>query len=87
MMPLLMRFSGGFDLSLQAGFGRFCEVLYDLSHCFCLYRLHGNVESLAVLSHRREECRRRRDAIVLAFRDAKIAVLEFDDSTHGLRAR
>jgi cleavage and polyadenylation specificity factor subunit 1 len=52
----------------------------------CSYRLHGNVESLAVLSHRREEYRRRRDAIVLAFRDAKIAVLEFDDSTHGLCA-
>ncbi|CAM6094104.1 unnamed protein product [Calypogeia fissa] len=52
----------------------------------CSYRLHGNVESMAVLSHRQDEgSRRRRDAIILAFRDAKISVLEFDDSTHNLR--
>ncbi|KAG6554300.1 hypothetical protein Mapa_004216 [Marchantia paleacea] len=51
----------------------------------CHYRLHGNVESMAVLSHRQDEGRRRRDAIILAFRDAKISVLEFDDSTHNLR--
>ncbi|KAL2641921.1 hypothetical protein R1flu_009508 [Riccia fluitans] len=51
----------------------------------CHYRLHGNVESMAVLSHREDESRRRRDAIILTFRDAKISVLEFDDSTHNLR--
>lgn len=30
---------------------------------------------------------RRRDSIILCFRDAKISVLEFDDSVHGLRTR
>jgi cleavage and polyadenylation specificity factor subunit 1 len=50
-----------------------------------MYRLHGNVESLGVLSRRRDEGRRGRDAIILTFRDAKITVLEFDDSSHGLR--
>lgn len=29
--------------------------------------------------------RKRRDSIILAFQDAKISVLEFDDSIHGLR--
>jgi cleavage and polyadenylation specificity factor subunit 1 len=31
--------------------------------------------------------RKRRDSIILAFQDAKISVLEFDDSIHGLRTR
>ncbi|OEL36614.1 putative cleavage and polyadenylation specificity factor subunit 1 [Dichanthelium oligosanthes] len=48
----------------------------------CHYRLHGNVESMAVLSDGTEN---RRDSIALAFKDAKIACLEFDDSTYGLR--
>ena len=50
-------------------------------------RLHGNVESIAVLSTGAGDSSRRRDSIILAFRDAKISVLEFDDSVHGLRAR
>ncbi|KAK1575122.1 hypothetical protein Q3G72_002835 [Acer saccharum] len=51
----------------------------------CQYRLHGNVESMAVLAKGGGEKSRRRDSIVLAFQDAKISVLEFDDSIHGLR--
>ncbi|CAM0907795.1 unnamed protein product [Alopecurus aequalis] len=48
----------------------------------CHYRLHGNVESMAILSAGAEN---RRDSIALAFRDAKITCLEFDDAIHGLR--
>uniref|UniRef100_A0ACD5YZV0 Uncharacterized protein n=1 Tax=Avena sativa TaxID=4498 RepID=A0ACD5YZV0_AVESA len=48
----------------------------------CHYRLHGNIESIAVLSGAAEN---RRDSISLAFRDAKITCLEFDDAIHGLR--
>ncbi|WRX18337.1 Cleavage/polyadenylation specificity factor [Theobroma cacao] len=51
----------------------------------CNYRLHGNVESMAVLSIGGGDGSRRRDSIILAFQDAKISVLEFDDSIHGLR--
>ncbi|KAL6526938.1 hypothetical protein OROGR_016028 [Orobanche gracilis] len=51
----------------------------------CHYRLHSNVESLGVLSSGGVDGRRRRDSIILTFRDAKISVLEFDDSIHGLR--
>ncbi|KZV25371.1 Cleavage and polyadenylation specificity factor 160 isoform 1 [Dorcoceras hygrometricum] len=51
----------------------------------CHYRLHGNVESLAVLANGGVSEGRRRDSIILTFRDAKISVLEFDDSLHGLR--
>ncbi|KAJ8752855.1 hypothetical protein K2173_008590 [Erythroxylum novogranatense] len=51
----------------------------------CHYRLHGNVESMAVLSSEGGDGSRRRDSIVLTFKDAKITVLEFDDSIHGLR--
>ncbi|KAK8627890.1 hypothetical protein V6N13_135487 [Hibiscus sabdariffa] len=51
----------------------------------CSYRLHGNVESMAVLSIGGGDGSRRRDSIILAFQDAKISVLEFDDSIHGLR--
>ena len=47
-------------------------------------RLHGNVESMAILSDGAEN---RRDSIALAFRDAKITCLEFDDAIHGLRTR
>ncbi|CAA0830754.1 Cleavage and polyadenylation specificity factor subunit 1, partial [Striga hermonthica] len=46
--------------------------------------LHGNVESLGVLPNGVGDGRRR-DSIILTFRDAKISVLEFDDSIHGLR--
>lgn len=52
----------------------------------CHYRLHGNIESLAVLSVGGSDNSKRRDSIILAFRDAKISVLEYDDSTHSLRA-
>nr|XP_043633583.1 cleavage and polyadenylation specificity factor subunit 1 [Erigeron canadensis] len=53
----------------------------------CSYRLHGNVESVGVLSSGAEDRKsgRRRDSIILTFRDAKISVLEFDDSVYGLR--
>lgn len=51
------------------------------------YRLHGNVESMAVLPLGVGDGSRMRDSIILAFRDAKISVLEFDDSIHGLRTR
>ncbi|XP_057859514.1 cleavage and polyadenylation specificity factor subunit 1 isoform X2 [Cryptomeria japonica] len=51
----------------------------------CHYRLHGNVESMAILSPGHDDGRRKRDAIILSFRDAKISVMEFDDSIHGLR--
>lgn len=51
----------------------------------CHYRLHANVESMAVLAVGGGDGSRRRDSIILAFRDAKISVLEFDDSIHGLR--
>ena len=42
---------------------------------------------MAVLSHGRDGSRKQRDAIILAFRDAKMSVLEFDDSTHSLHTR
>ncbi|XP_021317957.1 probable cleavage and polyadenylation specificity factor subunit 1 isoform X3 [Sorghum bicolor] len=48
----------------------------------CHYRLHGNIESMAVLSDGTEN---RRDSIAVTFKDAKIACMEFDDSTNGLR--
>lgn len=48
------------------------------------FRLHGNIESMSVLSDGTEN---RRDSIALAFKDAKIAFLEFDDSINGLRTR
>lgn len=51
----------------------------------CHHRLHGNIESMAVLSHGRDDGRKCRDAIILSFREAKFSVLEFDDSTHSLR--
>ncbi|KAL9240401.1 hypothetical protein vseg_014626 [Gypsophila vaccaria] len=54
-------------------------------HLLCHYRLHGNIESIAVLSVGGGDSSRRRDAIILTFRDAKISVLEYDDSIHGLR--
>ncbi|PIA49934.1 hypothetical protein AQUCO_01300575v1 [Aquilegia coerulea] len=51
----------------------------------CHYKLHGNVETMAVLSVGGGDQSKRRDSIVLTFKDAKISVLEFDDSIHGLR--
>ncbi|KAL2578018.1 hypothetical protein AAZV13_16G173000 [Glycine max] len=51
----------------------------------CHYRLHGNVETMAVLSIGGGDVSRRRDSIMLTFADAKISVLEYDDSIHGLR--
>ncbi|KAL9256392.1 Cleavage and polyadenylation specificity factor subunit 1-like protein, partial [Drosera capensis] len=50
----------------------------------CHYRLHGNVESLGILSASGSRSRKR-DSVILAFRDAKISVLEYDDSIHALR--
>nr|KYP61845.1 putative cleavage and polyadenylation specificity factor subunit 1 [Cajanus cajan] len=51
----------------------------------CHYRLHGNVETMAVLSIGGGDASRKRDSIILTFADAKISVLEYDDSIHGLR--
>ncbi|KAL5727982.1 hypothetical protein ACHQM5_001115 [Ranunculus cassubicifolius] len=51
----------------------------------CHYKLHGNVETMAVLSRGGSDGSKTRDSIILAFKDAKISVLEFDDSVHGLR--
>ncbi|XP_074570014.1 cleavage and polyadenylation specificity factor subunit 1 [Curcuma longa] len=51
----------------------------------CHYRLHGNVESMAIMSVGADNHNDRRDSIMLAFQDAKITVLEYDDSSHGLR--
>uniref|UniRef100_A0A0D9W2W1 Cleavage/polyadenylation specificity factor A subunit C-terminal domain-containing protein n=1 Tax=Leersia perrieri TaxID=77586 RepID=A0A0D9W2W1_9ORYZ len=48
----------------------------------CHYRLHGNIESMTVLSDGAEN---RRATVALAFKDAKITFLEFDDAIHGLR--
>lgn len=42
---------------------------------------------MAVLSTVGGDSSRRRDSIILSFQDAKISVLEFDDSVHGLRTR
>ncbi|KAG5013105.1 hypothetical protein JHK82_025244 [Glycine max] len=47
--------------------------------------LHGNVETMAVLSIGGGDVSRKRDSIILTFADAKISVLEYDDSIHGLR--
>ncbi|WVZ14862.1 hypothetical protein V8G54_012428 [Vigna mungo] len=47
--------------------------------------LHGNVETMAVLSIGGGDASRKRDSIILTFADAKISVLEYDDSIHGLR--
>lgn len=49
--------------------------------------MHGNVETMAILSIGGGDGGRRRDSIILTFEDAKIAALEFDDSIHGLRTR
>ncbi|XP_022157087.1 cleavage and polyadenylation specificity factor subunit 1 [Momordica charantia] len=51
----------------------------------CHYRLHGNVESMAILSSRGGDGSKKRDSIILVFQEAKISVLEFDDSIHCLR--
>lgn len=51
----------------------------------CRYRLHGNVETMGVLTSGGLDGGRRRDSIILTFQEAKISVLEFDDSIHGLR--
>ncbi|KAF3773230.1 hypothetical protein EJ110_NYTH55779, partial [Nymphaea thermarum] len=51
----------------------------------CHYRLHGNVISMAILSLGNDGGHRRRDSIIVAFQDAKLSVLEYDDSIHGLR--
>eukprot|EP00850_Spirogloea_muscicola_P006264 SM000029S10559 [mRNA] locus=s29:956734:964291:+ [translate_table: standard] len=54
----------------------------------CEHRLQENIEGLAVLAGqgggRGQRCGRR-DALLLAFREAKISVLEFDDASHALR--
>lgn len=49
--------------------------------------MHGNVESMAILSSRGGDGSKKRDSIILVFQEAKISVLEFDDSIHSLRTR
>eukprot|EP00897_Mesotaenium_endlicherianum_P010246 jgi/Mesen1/924/ME000117S00085 len=49
----------------------------------CEYRLHGVVESMAVLTHPRKEGRGR-DSLLLTFREAKACVLHFDDASQSL---
>uniref|UniRef100_A0A1D1XMC9 Cleavage and polyadenylation specificity factor 160 kDa subunit n=1 Tax=Anthurium amnicola TaxID=1678845 RepID=A0A1D1XMC9_9ARAE len=51
----------------------------------CDYRLHGNVESMAILSAGSDNRSRKRDSIILAFQYANISVVEYNDSVHGLR--
>lgn len=51
----------------------------------CNYRLHGNIDSMAIVSSGGDERSKTRDSIVLSFQDAKITVLEYDDSAHELR--
>ncbi|KAK9143678.1 hypothetical protein Syun_013078 [Stephania yunnanensis] len=51
----------------------------------CHYKLHGNVETMAILPVEGGDNHKKRDSIILAFRDAKISILEFDDSIYGLR--
>ena len=64
-------------------------LLFQMLIRFCLMpcRLHGNVESLGVLPNGATDGGKRRDSIILTFRDAKISVLEFDESIYGLRTR
>ena len=62
-------------------------VLFGFISVGLICRLHGNVETMAVLSSGSGDGSRRRDSIILTFEDAKISVLEFDDSVHGLRTR
>ena len=63
------------------------KSLCSLSNGSKLNRLHGNVETMAVLSIGGGDVSRKRDSIILTFADAKISVLEYDDSIHGLRTR
>eukprot|EP00898_Chlorokybus_atmophyticus_P006401 jgi/Chlat1/6762/Chrsp50S06459 len=49
------------------------------------FPLHGTVESLAVLPKQPDNERQKRDAIMLALRDAKVSVLEWDDDIRALR--
>ncbi|RWW66701.1 hypothetical protein BHE74_00025955, partial [Ensete ventricosum] len=63
-----------------------CHYRFLNSSCF-FSSLHGNVQSLAILSLGVDDHNKRRDSIMLAFQDAKITVLEYDDSSHELRTR
>ncbi|CAM8968380.1 unnamed protein product [Rhodiola kirilowii] len=51
----------------------------------CSYRLHGNVESISVLSAGSSDGCRGRDSIIVTFLDAKVSVLHYDDSIYCLR--
>lgn len=81
-----------FDLSLFDSITKshvflsiYIVIIYIVIICFS--RLHGNVETMAVLSSGGLDGGKRRDSIILTFHEAKISVLEFDDSIHGLRTR
>ncbi|KAI4351877.1 hypothetical protein L6164_006183 [Bauhinia variegata] len=78
--------SGESKSPLQVKRGGFMDGVTGASlELVCHYRLHGNVETMAVLSMGGGDGSRRRDSIILTFKDAKISVLEYDDSIHGLR--
>ncbi|KAK9114163.1 hypothetical protein Syun_020960 [Stephania yunnanensis] len=64
-------------------------LLNQYSNGFYLWGiwLHGNVETMAILPVEGGDNHKKRDSIILAFRDAKISILEFDDSIYGLRTR
>lgn len=61
--------------------------IFTFQHLLWASRLHGNVESVAILSFGPDNRSKERDSIILAFQDAKISVVEYNDSIHGLCTR
>jgi cleavage and polyadenylation specificity factor subunit 1 len=53
--------------------------------CEATFSLQADIESLAVLRRRSGAPRTQRDALLLATREAKLSVLEWDPATRGLR--
>lgn len=53
--------------------------------CEATFTLHGVVESLAVLRRRSGAPRSQRDALLVASREAKLSVVEWDAPSRGLR--
>lgn len=85
-LELVCQYRFGIDSFVFQHCSFLCLCMYGWNFILLIFfRLHGNVESMAVLAKGGGENSRKRDSIVLAFQDAKISVLEFDDSTHGLR--
>eukprot|EP00850_Spirogloea_muscicola_P016587 SM000135S27031 [mRNA] locus=s135:382502:389897:+ [translate_table: standard] len=77
-----------YRLCMQPGLGSAGAGDKAFLQLVCEHRLQENIEGLAVLAGqgggRGQRCGRR-DALLLAFREAKISVLEFDDASHALR--